>query len=211
MAESQGYNSQRASRVPENVLTTLLRRLEAATSRLEDIAVSIPGVDATGAAAGLNGSVPSPAAPDGDATPTIASSLPPALADFEELTETQLAKYVNSSKELDQTIADQAVSLATAFKAQQRYLLMATKAKKPDMASAPFAELISSLQHALGAVNDIKDSNRGSPYKDHLNMVSEGTSALQWIFETKPADYIGEVIGGVQLYGNRILKEYKEK
>ncbi|TKX20431.1 adenylyl cyclase-associated protein [Elsinoe australis] len=211
MAESQGYNSQRASRVPENVLTTLLRRLEAATSRLEDIAVSIPGVDATGAAAGLNGSVPSPAAPDGDATPTIASSLPPALADFEELTDTQLDKYVNSSKELDQTIADQAVSLATAFKAQQRYLLMATKAKKPDMASAPFAELISSLQHALGAVNDIKDSNRGSPYKDHLNMVSEGTSALQWIFETKPADYIGEVIGGVQLYGNRILKEYKEK
>ncbi|PNS16819.1 Adenylyl cyclase-associated protein [Sphaceloma murrayae] len=211
MADSHGYNSQRASRVPENVLTTLLRRLEAATSRLEDIAVSIPGVDATGALGGPNGAAPSTIVTEGESTPTIAPSLPPALADFEELSETQLAKYVNSSKELDQNIVDQASSLATAFKAQQRYLQMATKAKKPDMGSPAFAELISGLQHALGAVNDIKDSNRGSPFKDHLTMVSEGTSALQWIFETKPADYIGEVVGGVQMFGNRILKEYKEK
>ncbi|KAG8626530.1 hypothetical protein KVT40_005475 [Elsinoe batatas] len=197
-----------------NNLTTLIKRLEAATSRLEDIALSIPGVDGSGAATGLNGSIPSTIVTsdkDGEATPTAASSLPPALADFGELTEGPLAKYVDSGKDLDQTIADQALSLATAFKAQQRYLLIATKAKKPDMKSAPFGELISSLQHALGAVNDIKDSNRGSPFKDHLNMVSEGTSALLWIFETKPADYIGECIGGVQMFGNRILKEYKEK
>jgi len=89
---------------------------------------------------------------------------------------------------------------------------MSTKAKKPDMSSPAFAQLVSSLQHELGAVNDIKDSNRSSPYKDHLAMVSEGTGALQWIvMDAKPADYVGEVIGGVQLYGNRILKEYKEK
>ncbi|KAF4552033.1 putative adenylyl cyclase-associated protein [Elsinoe fawcettii] len=214
MTESLGYNSQRASRVPENVLTTLLRRLEAATSRLEDIALSIPGVDGTGAAIGTNGNIPSTVVTsdrDGDATPTAKSSLPPALADFEELIDDQLAKYVDSSKELDQTIADQALSLATAFKAQQRILLVVTKAKKPDMTSPALGELVSSLQHALGAVNDIKDSNRSSPYKDHLNMVSEGTSAPMWIFDPKPADYLGEVIGGVQLFGNRILKEYKEK
>lgn len=80
------------------------------------------------------------------------------------------------------------------------------------MTSPAFSQLISSLQHELGAVNDIKDSNRASPYKDHLNMVSEGTGALQWIvFEGKPADYVSEVIGGVQMFGNRILKEYREK
>ncbi|KAF2154154.1 hypothetical protein K461DRAFT_277254 [Myriangium duriaei CBS 260.36] len=207
MTDSISINSQRASRVPENALTLLIRRLEAATSRLEDIALSVPGLEGSavgsGTDAGAISSGPSEKSND-------APSLPPALVDFHALTENQLAKYVESSKDLDQTIADQTMSLATAFKAQERYLLMATKAKKPDMSSAPFAELVSSLQHALGAVNDIKDSNRGSPYKDHLAMVSDGTSALSWIFETKPADYIGEVIGGIQMFGNRILKQYKE-
>lgn len=47
--------------------------------------------------------------------------------------------------------------------------------------------------------------------KDHLAMVGEGISALQWlIMESKPADYVGEVIGGAQMYGNRVLKAYKE-
>ena len=80
------------------------------------------------------------------------------------------------------------------------------------MSSPAFASLISNLQQELGAVNDIKESNRAPQYKDHLAMVAEGTGALQWIvFDGKPTDYVGEVIGGVQLYGNRILKEYRDK
>ncbi|GAM84418.1 hypothetical protein ANO11243_024140 [Dothideomycetidae sp. 11243] len=193
-----------------NALTHLIRRLEAATSRLEDIALSVPGFEGQPLGAGSEAGViaGSPSDKAGDAS--TAPSLPPALADFQALTDTHLHKYVESSKNLDQTIMDQTVSLATAFKSQERYLLMATKAKKPEIPSPPFAELVSSLQHALGAVSDIKDSNRGSPYKDHLAMVAEGTGALSWLFETKPADFIGEVIGGVQLFGNRILKQYKE-
>lgn len=215
MAEKNSHNPEnRASRLPENALTLLVRRLEAATSRLEDIASSVPGFsDASGTIPAINGTSPSTitaATSEKGADLTPAPTLTPALADFQSLIENQLAKYIESSKDLDQTIADQAISLATAFKAQERYLHIATKAKKPDMASAPFAELISNLQHALGAVNDIKDSNRASPYKDHLAMVSEGTSALLWIFESKPADYIGECIGGIQMFGNRILKQYKE-
>ena len=72
-------------------------------------------------------------------------------------------------------------------------------------------DLLSDLQQDMGAVGDIRDSNRASPMKEHLAMVGEGTGALQWlIMDGKPADYVGEVIGGAQLYGNRVLKEYKE-
>ena len=47
--------------------------------------------------------------------------------------------------------------------------------------------------------------------KEHLAMVGEGIAALQWlVMEGKPADYIGDVIGGAQMYGNRVLKTYKE-
>ena len=197
------------NKVTERELTHFIRRLEAATERLEDIALSVPGAKSLDGAHGE--SSPGLPAAATSITQPDAAALPPAVADFRALTDEHLTKYVESAKALDPTIADQSVLMATAFKAQERFLLMATKAKKPDMASAPFGELLSSLQHALGAVNDIKDSNRGSPFKDHLAMVAEGTSAPSWLFENKPADYIGEVIGGVQMFGNRILKQHKER
>lgn len=80
------------------------------------------------------------------------------------------------------------------------------------MTSSAFAELITDLQTEMGTVNDIKEANRASPFKDQLSMVAEGMGALQWVvFEGKPADYVSEVIGGVQMFGNRVLKEFKEK
>lgn len=206
------------------MLTILIHRLEAATSRLEDIATSAASFDgpqSNGLAVpsgGLSSSASAPelpglnkSVPTAPATPN-APSAPAQVADLDEVMEQDVTKFINASKELDPTISEQAAAIGRAFQAQRQYVLMSTKAKKPDMSSPAFATLISSLQHELGAVNDIKDSNRGSQYKDHLAMVSEGTGALQWIvMDGKPADYVSEVIGGVQLYGNRILKAYKEK
>ena len=72
-------------------------------------------------------------------------------------------------------------------------------------------DLLSDLQQDMGAVGDIRDSHRASPMKEHLAMVGEGIGVLQWlIVDGKPADYVGEVIGGSQMYGNRVLKAYKE-
>jgi adenylyl cyclase-associated protein len=59
------------------------------------------------------------------------------------------------------------------------------------MASAGFPELIKDLQQDMGSVGDVRDTNRASQMKDHLAMV-------------------GEVTGGAQMYGNRVLKAYKE-
>ena len=74
-----------------------------------------------------------------------------------------------------------------------------------------FPELIKDLQQDMGSVGDVRDTNRASQMKDHLAMVGEGIGALQWlIMEGKPADFVGEVTGGAQMYGNRVLKAYKE-
>ena len=101
--------------------------------------------------------------------------------------------------------------MAKAFRDQRKFLLVSTRAKKPDMSSPAFPALIKDLQHDMGSVGDVRDSNRGSPMKEHLAMVGEGISALQWlVMDGKPADYVGEVTGGAQLYGNRVLKTYKE-
>ncbi|KAL1305292.1 hypothetical protein AAFC00_002197 [Neodothiora populina] len=208
-------------------LTTLIKRLEAATSRLEDIASSSQssdGVDTASArnAAGSASAPELPAMANSAPTPPVnvaappaeapKPSLPPAIEALDELADSDLKKFLETAKDLDKNIADQAEAVARAFNAQRTYLLISTKAKKPDMTSSAFADLIKDLQQEMSTVTEIKESNRASPFKDQLAMVAEGMGALQWVvFEGKPADYVGEVLGGVQLFGNRVLKEYKEK
>jgi adenylyl cyclase-associated protein len=54
-------------------------------------------------------------------------------------------------------------------------------------------------------------SNRPSPLFTHLSAVAEGIVALGWIVEKRPVDFVGDILGGAQYYGNKVLKEYKEK
>lgn len=73
-------------------------------------------------------------------------------------------------------------------------------------------EILKELQSTMGAVNDMREANRGSPYFTHLTTVSEGITVLAWItVEPKPIEYITEILGGAQFYGNRVIQEYKEK
>lgn len=67
------------------------------------------------------------------------------------------------------------------------------------------------LHKASDSINNIKESNRASPLFNHLSAVAEGIVALGWFFETKPAEFVSEMIGGIEYYGNKVLKEYKEK
>lgn len=73
-------------------------------------------------------------------------------------------------------------------------------------------EILKDLQAMMGAVNDIREANRGSPLFTHLTTVSEGIAVLAWItIDPKPADYVAEILGSAQYHGNRVIKEYKEK
>lgn len=95
-----------------------------------------------------------------------------------------------------------------AFEAERTYLLITTKAKKPDPQPP---ELLKELHRHLSAVDEIREANRASPLFQHLSAVQEGILALGWIVETRPADSIGDYLGGAQYYGNKVLKDYKDK
>lgn len=98
------------------------------------------------------------------------------------------------------------------FNAQRLFLLVSTKAKKPDISSKAFLDLIKDMQSQMGAVNELRESNRASPFHNHLSMVSEAVPALAWVtLDTKPADFVTEMANAGQFYGNRVIKEYKEK
>ncbi|KAJ9623402.1 suppressor of rasval19 [Taxawa tesnikishii (nom. ined.)] len=230
MSTTLNYRADRpSSHAPDNALTQLVRRLEAATSRLEDIASSAtsfdqslangppPGVGGIAASQSKTSSMPDLAAasrqqPVAPPPAPQQAALPAAVADMDTLMNGDLKKFVTAGEGLDKQISEQAQAVSRAFVAQRQFLYVSTKAKKPDMTSPQFSELIKDLQQEMSTVNDIREANRASPFKDHLAMVGEGMGALQWVvFEGKPADYVAEVLGGVQLFGNRVLKEYKEK
>jgi adenylyl cyclase-associated protein len=87
-----------------------------------------------------------------------------------------------------------------------------TKAKKPDVTSKSFLETIKELQNTIEAVNEIRVANRASEFFPHLSTVSEGIPMLGWVtIDRKPADYVTEMLNSAQFYGNKVLKEYKEK
>jgi len=73
-------------------------------------------------------------------------------------------------------------------------------------------EILKDLQSMMGAVNDIREANRASPLFTHLTTVSEGVAVLGWItIEPKPTEYVSEMLGSAQFYGNRIINLNKEK
>lgn len=99
-----------------------------------------------------------------------------------------------------------------AFAAERKFLIVTTKAKKPDIQSPVYMEVLKDLQSTMGVVNDIREANRASPLFKHLSTVSEGINVLIWVAnETKPVDTITEMLSSAQFWGNRVIQEYKEK
>lgn len=229
MAEQPRFGSPVATVPGNSGLTYLLRRLEAATSRLEDIASSSQPFDATSANGSLSAASPTAAkqasssAPDLPTVSHTASNasqatvkapsepVPAAISDMDALIDGEVKAFMQASKGIDPLVEEQAEAVAKGFADQRRFLFVTTKAKRPDPQSQTFMDLLKDLQQDLGSAGDIKDSNRASPMKEHLAMVAEGISTLQWlVMDGKPADVVGEMIGGAEMYGNRVLKTYKE-
>ena len=73
------------------------------------------------------------------------------------------------------------------------------------------AELFMEIHRHTGTVDELREANRPSPLFVHLSAISEGIVALAWIAESRPADFVTATLGGAQFYGNRVLKEYKDK
>jgi adenylyl cyclase-associated protein len=205
----------------DNVLTSMVRRLEAATSRLEDIASSsFPNGDA--GAAGTNGSTPTngpvagaAAVTSSTATPeVVAESAPPAIEAFDEVVNNELKNWLELSGKLGNVIEGQSKAVQQAFAAQRQFLFIANKAKKPD--DRTMMDLLKDLQASMEKTDEARQSNRDPALRDPLSMVADGVGSLGWVTigaggGMKPYEHINELFGGAQMYGNKVLKEHREK
>ena len=105
-------------------------------------------------------------------------------------------------------ISCKAEHVLESFNAERKFLMVTTKAKKPDITSPTYMAVLTDLQKYLGAVSDVREGNRGSKFFVHLSTVSEGITALAWVtIDPKPAAYVTENLSGAQYFGNRILKD----
>ncbi|KAJ5883566.1 uncharacterized protein N7473_010452 [Penicillium subrubescens] len=140
--------------------------------------------------------------------PLLRRKFPPQIQDFDALIKGDVQNFVSLGEKVGGLVAEQSKAVLQAFQAERTFLYVSTKAKKPDV---PPPELMTELHKASDSINNIKESNRASPLFNHLSAVAEGIVALGWFFETKPAEFVSEMIGGIEYYGNKVLKEYKEK
>ncbi|KAH7384781.1 adenylate cyclase associated N terminal-domain-containing protein [Cadophora sp. MPI-SDFR-AT-0126] len=194
-------------------LTTLIKRLEAATSRLEDMAsssIDIPAINGAPTPA-PTGPLPAPPVAKAPSPKPVQEALPESVEDFDAFIAGTVKKFVNLSDELGGPVAEQASSVLRAFAGQRKFILITTKAKKPDMSSPVFMQLLKPLQDSITSVSELRDANRGSPVFNQLSAVSESIGVLAWVtMDSKPHKHVEESLGSAQYWGNRVLKEYKE-
>jgi adenylyl cyclase-associated protein len=196
-------------------------RLEAATARLEDIATST--IELPQSVPALQQSLASPKSAASAAStpvPTSAPKLPPepvpeSIEEFDSFIENSVGKYVKLSKAIGGLVAEQANKFLQGFQAQRTFLLITTKAKKPDLTGSEmsvYQTLLKPINEALMAVTNIKESNRGAPVFHNLSAVAEGSMVLAWVtVDNRPWKHVDESLGSAQFFGNRVLKENKDK
>lgn len=207
-------------------VTDLLSRLEAATSRLEDIASStieipqaVPGIQETLAspiATTSDKGIPDAPTPATAPTTVLQEPLPEYIEDFDTFVEVVVNNYVKLSEQIGGLIADQAKLVKEGFVEERKFLLLTSKAKKPNLSAESdmkaYQALLKPINERLMAVMDIKESNRGSPFTNQISSVAEGIMMLAWVTDdAKPHKHIENVLGSAQYYANRVLKDAKDK
>lgn len=182
-------------------------RLEAATSRLEDVAAAQFSSSSQGTTSATAGLAPGagPAGTTGtrtrsgtttsidsavagglvasSSTPTAASE-PPAVTAWDDYLQHSLQEYTSLSEQIGGLVAQQATHVVATFKAQRDLIKLAANSTKPaeGVSSPVFAKLLKPLQEELMKVGELREKNRGEKVLfNHLSAVSEGIPAVGWV------------------------------
>ena len=77
---------------------------------------------------------------------------------------------------------------------------------------AIYQELLKPINDSLMTVTELKDSNRANPMYTQLSAVADGIMVLAWVTVShRPFTHVEECLGSAQFFGNRVIKEYKDK
>ncbi|EKX54324.1 hypothetical protein GUITHDRAFT_99801 [Guillardia theta CCMP2712] len=170
-----------------------ISRLEAVAARLEAIESRMRSVGVgPGASAGQE------AAPQEDA---------PFVKAFDELIHTHFAPIETAAKSFEKDVEGVITAFRGAINEQRKFLVIASKCVKPN--ANDMQKVLAPVSEAMSKVDSLKD--RRSSRFNHLAMVAEGAACLGWIAIDLPAPYLGDVIPASEMYGNKIMMEFRGK
>lgn len=109
----------------------------------------------------------------------------------------------------------QAAEVLRGFREQRKFLLIASKAAKPSTSGSSlvvYQNLLKPITEALMAATEIKENNRPDPMYSNLSAVADGIMVLGWVtIDHRPYNHVEESLSAAQFFGNRVLKEQKDK
>lgn len=104
----------------------------------------------------------------------------------------------------------QASEVLKGFQEQRKFILLTTRAAKPEFDNFPM--VLKPTHDALRAVTELRESSRSDPAYTQLSAVADGIMMLAWVtVDSRPHKHVEECLGAAQFFGNRVLKEQKEK
>ncbi|KAI5962442.1 SRV2 [Candida pseudojiufengensis] len=208
----QGYN-----------IVTILKRLEAATSRLEDITVFQEEANkhhnnsnsSTNLITSQNESNSGLALKDSE-TPVTSSTEekipePKSIVAFKQFINESVSPFVENSKSIDPLVGESAQLFQQAFEDQIQFLTIVSQSQKPDYSDPLFAELLAPTNEKITKINNLKDDNRRSNFFNHLNTLSESAAVIFWFGVPTPVSYVSDIKDSAKFWSDRVLKEYKDK
>ncbi|KAG6845183.1 hypothetical protein H0H87_012740 [Tephrocybe sp. NHM501043] len=212
-------------------LATIIKRLEAATSRLEEIAevnsANAPRLGSTDSSSGYASVVPiaaSPApAPPPPPPPPPAPPAPPVAApgvpeDPKSVTafnETVIDAKVKPFVDLTKSFASQPVIdivnlIEKQFQDLRSLIHLSATCQQPDQKT--IESLLTPLQAGIEVIMRAKETNRKErDWFGHITFLTEVGPHVGWVVSPKPGPYIGDIKESAAYYGNKIMQEYKSK
>ncbi|KAJ7109225.1 cyclase-associated protein [Mycena epipterygia] len=201
-------------------LATIIKRLEAATSRIEDLAIAqsqgapqatAPKDDSRSTSHAAPPPPPPPPPPPAPAAPA-APEVPQSVIAFDELViEGKLKPFLQLTRSFaGQSVIEIVAILEKQFEGLRSLLLLSGSCQQPD--KEDIEKLLVPIQANIEAITRCKDAGRKDrDWFQHITIVGDGGLGVAWIVNPKPGPYIAEIKESVVYNGNRVIKEFKEK
>ncbi|KIP04798.1 hypothetical protein PHLGIDRAFT_109123 [Phlebiopsis gigantea 11061_1 CR5-6] len=203
-------------------LATIIKRLEAATSRLEDLAslgTTAPLQNAPAAAAAAASTEPTPVPPPPPPPPPPAAAAAPTevprvvVAYNEVVIDGQLKPFVELTKSFaSESVVEQVGLVEKEFLKLRDVILLAASCKKPEDQKS-LEGVLMPLSKEIEAVMHAKETSRKDrEWTNHHIVLADGAPAVGWVaVSPKPGPYIKDIKESIEYYGNRIIKDFKDK
>ncbi|KAF8061566.1 adenylate cyclase associated N terminal-domain-containing protein [Lyophyllum atratum] len=196
-------------------LATIIKRLEAATARIEDVAnYHETSTGRKGSADGLSGypstpataALPPPPPPPPPPPVAPAPAAPPTVEDPKSV-----KPFVELTKSFASPAVIEIVSLIDKqFKDLRGFIHLSATCQKPDQKT--IESLLTPLQAGIEVITRAKEANRKErDWFTHISFLGEAGPHVGWVVAPKPGPYMNDIKESVAYYGNKVMQEFKSK